>query len=55
MAQPAQRVGFRPLTLGICYRDCFKLNLKRYVDFCLDKRCNGAQFDEAAKFMGYSK
>ena len=29
--------------------------LKRHVEFCLDKRCNGATLDKAAAFMGYAK
>lgn len=40
---------------GICYRDCFKLPIKSYVEFCLQKRCNGASFENAAAFMGYLK
>lgn len=50
---PLSRVRFG--NLGICYRDCFKQPLRRYVEFCLEKRCNGAKFDDAAKFMGYAK
>merc|ERR1712232_415149 len=39
----------------LCYRHCFKFTEKKYAEFCLTKNCNGANFKDAAKFMGYSK
>jgi hypothetical protein len=43
------------LNVGVCYRDCFKQPIRKYVEFCLEKRCNNANFEDAAKFMGYLK
>jgi hypothetical protein len=39
----------------MCLRNCFKLSKKDYVDFCLAKRCGGADFKEAARKLGYLK
>lgn len=36
-------------------RNCFKLNQRKYVEFCLDKRCGGADFHKAANILGYVK
>ena len=41
--------------IGLCYRTCFKLEEKKYVDFCLQKKCNGADLSQAAKLLGFIK
>jgi len=36
-------------------RNCFKLDERKYVEFCLDKKCGGVDFFKAARELGYVK
>ena len=37
-----------------CYRKCFTILNKEYVDYCLKRNC-GSNLQDAAKFMGWAK
>ena len=39
----------------ICYRKCFKLETKGFIQDCLDFKCQGANFDTAAKELNLVK
>merc|ERR1712113_768978 len=39
----------------LCYRHCFKFSERKYAEFCLQRNCGGADFNVAAKEMGYLK
>lgn len=39
----------------LCLRNCFKLQRRTYVDFCLEKKCGGIEFRKAAGVLGYTK
>ncbi|CAK79537.1 unnamed protein product (macronuclear) [Paramecium tetraurelia] len=39
----------------LCYRTCFKIQEKEYVQFCLNKKCSGAPYLKAAQVLGYVK
>jgi len=43
------------IILEACFRNCFKLNHKKYVEFCLEKKCGGVEFMKAADSLGYVK
>ena len=38
----------------LCFKKCFKLWDRDYVEYCLQKNC-GAEFQDAAKFLGWAK
>ncbi|KAM3137418.1 hypothetical protein pb186bvf_010391 [Paramecium bursaria] len=40
---------------NLCFRNCFKLNQKKYIEFCLDRKCGGVDFLKAANQLGYVK
>ena len=37
-----------------CYEQCFKLDDRSYIEFCLKRKCN-ASFDEAAMALGLKR
>ena len=39
----------------VCYRTCFKLLDRDYVDFCLQKKCNQPSFTAAARHLNLLK
>lgn len=39
----------------VCFRTCFKWQQRDYIQYCLDQKCGGADFNGAAKVLGYSK
>ena len=39
----------------LCYRECFKLNDKDYISFCLEQKCGNPGFMEAAKQLDLVK
>ena len=39
----------------LCYRNCFKWKDRSWVEFCLNRKCNQNNFEEAAKAMNYLK
>ena len=39
----------------LCYRNCFKWTDREYVEFCLNKKCNQNNFEEAARTLNYLK
>lgn len=39
----------------LCYRECFKLMDRDYTSFCLEKKCNQNDFNEASRVLGYLK
>mmetsp|Transcript_70296 Transcript_70296/g.81937 ORF Transcript_70296/g.81937 Transcript_70296/m.81937 type:complete len:99 (+) Transcript_70296:34-330(+) len=39
----------------LCLRNCFKLTRRKYAEYCLEKKCGGIDFIEAAKMLGYYK
>lgn len=41
--------------VDVCMRTCFKLKEKKYVDFCLDRKCGGVDILKAASMLGYAK
>ena len=43
------------LILGACFRNCFKLRDRRYVEFCLQRKCGGVPFMKAADSLGLVK
>ncbi|EAS07230.3 hypothetical protein TTHERM_01001220 (macronuclear) [Tetrahymena thermophila SB210] len=47
--------GQQGLEQNLCLRNCFKLSQKRYIEFCLDRKCGGADFQRAATILGYTK
>jgi len=40
------------MSLALCFRTCFKLEQKSYVDFCLQRKCGGVDFNQAARTLG---
>lgn len=49
------KFSFLNCKIELCLRNCFKLSQKRYVEFCLDRKCGGADFSKAATILGYTK
>jgi hypothetical protein len=44
-----------PINPELCLRSCFKLSRRKYAEYCLEKKCGGIDFIEAAKILGYYK
>ena len=39
----------------LCFRNCFKWTDRDYVEFCLERKCNKTNFEEAARALNYLK
>ena len=39
----------------LCYRSCFKLPLREYVEFCLSNKCGQSNFNDAARTLNLLK
>ena len=40
---------------NLCYRNCFKMQEREYIEFCLNKKCSQNDFFEAARALNYLK
>ncbi|EGR33060.1 hypothetical protein IMG5_062850, partial [Ichthyophthirius multifiliis] len=47
--------GQSGLEQQLCLRNCFKMSEKKYVEFCLDRKCGGVDIQKAGKILGYVK